>query len=180
MPKGLQLVGARRIIDRIAEALSGVTSDIRIVSNASDAADWIPGLRVIADAREERGSLVGIHSALVDAGEPVLVVAWDMPFVTNPLFRLIRDSLGDAAAAVPDPAAGLQPLCALYTPACLPTIEAALDVGDLRVIAMVERLPSLTRIPAATLATIADNPRRLFFNVNTAADLAEAERQASA
>jgi len=66
----------------------------------------------------------------------------------------------------------------MYTPACLPTIEAALDTGELRMSTVLERLPSLTRITVAEMSTIGD-PSRLFFNVNDAADLAFAEQMSS-
>src|SRR2546428_649003 len=100
MAKGLQTVGGRRIVDRVASALDGVATEIMIVSNAEDAADWIPGIRVVHDLRPERGSLVGIHAAISHARAPVLVVAWDMPFVTRALLSTIRDRTYDATSAV--------------------------------------------------------------------------------
>ena len=66
----------------------------------------------------------------------------------------------------------------MYTPACLPVIEAALDAGELRMSTVLGRLPSLTRIPVAEISTVGD-PSRLFFNVNDAADLALAEQMSS-
>ncbi len=101
-----------------------------------------------------------------------------MPFVTRDLFSLIRDR-ADAAehAAVPLTPRGPQPLCAAFAPSCLPAIEAALRARDLRVIAMLGRLPSVDYIAADDLA-LAGDPERLFFNVNDASDLETAERVA--
>ncbi|HEX3865728.1 MAG TPA: molybdenum cofactor guanylyltransferase [Gemmatimonadaceae bacterium] len=177
-PKGLLEVGGRRIIDRIANALSKVATEIVIVSNADEAGEWIPGARVVHDVRRERGSLVGIHSAIASAGAPVLVVAWDMPFLTSELLRVIRDRALDAEfAAVPRGPRGPHPLCAAYTTACLPTIEASLDMKDLRVMAMLDRLPSVDYIDGAALLATA-RAEHVFFNVNDAEDLAVARAMA--
>jgi len=178
-PKGLHTVGGVRIIDRVSRALLDVSSEVILISNAVEAPRWLPGTRVFGDVRDERGSLVGIHTALVQAKSSVIVVAWDMPFVTSELLRIIRDRGRDEPfAAVPQGPGGLEPFCACYTPACLPALEAALDASEFRMSTVLGRLPSLTRIPLEEISTIGD-PSRLFFNVNDAADLALAEQMSS-
>ena len=172
--KGLLRVGGQRIIDRIATALRPVVGTIAIVGNASDADEWIPGANVWRDERGERASIVGIHTALLRV-ETVIVVAWDMPFVTESLMRLIARSLTpEGAAVVPEGPHGPEPMCALYTRDCIGVVEDALNRGDLRMTALVAHLPRLVRIPLDEVARIGD-PARLFFNVNTQEDLAAAE-----
>jgi molybdopterin-guanine dinucleotide biosynthesis protein A len=157
-----------------------VTTELVVVSNAPDAESWLPEARVVRDARSERGSLVGIHSALTSTTDGALVVAWDMPFVTTALLTMIRTRLDRSGyAAVPSGLHGLEGLCAGYTTACLTTINAALDEGDLRVGSMLARLPSFDAIPLADLESAGD-PSRLFFNVNTPRDLEVAEQMALA
>jgi molybdopterin-guanine dinucleotide biosynthesis protein A len=178
-PKGLLSVGGQRIIDRIAAALRPVTSAVVVVSNSTDAESWLPGARVVRDTRTERGSLVGIHAALGHATDGAIVVAWDMPFVTSALLFVIRDRLEMSAyAAVPAGPYGVEGLCAGYRTACRPTIDAALDAGDLRVSAMLARLPARDVIRVSEVEAIGD-PARLFFNVNTPQDLELAERMAA-
>jgi molybdopterin-guanine dinucleotide biosynthesis protein A len=178
-PKGLRTVGGVRIIDRVADALRGVTADLIVISNAGESATWLPRIRVVSDVRRERGSLVGLHTALSVAGTSVMIVAWDMPFVSADLLRLIRDrGRLERFATVPEGSTGLEPFCAMYTPACIPIIESALDAGELRMSTMLARLPSLTRVSAAELVAVGD-PARLFFNVNNAQDLKLAEEMAS-
>jgi molybdenum cofactor guanylyltransferase len=80
-PKGLERVGGARIIDRVAGALQPVTDDLLLIANDPLAAEWRAGLRVAGDVLQNVGSVAGIHAALVHAGGPALVVAWDMPFV---------------------------------------------------------------------------------------------------
>ena len=178
-PKGLRPVGGLRMIDRVANALGSVSTEMIVVSNMRGAAEWLPGVNAVADLRPERGSLVGIHTALAHARETVLVVAWDMPFVNAELLRLIRDgSTAASFTAVPDGPSGPEPFCAAYTTACLPFIEAALDSGDFRLSNLLARLPSVDHVTHDQVWR-AGNPARLFLNVNDAADLARAERLAA-
>jgi len=156
-----------------------LTPELIVVSNAADAASWLPGVPAIPDTRPERGSLVGLHTALTHAAGDMLVVAWDMPFVSADLLRLIHDHRrAGTCAVVPEGPAGPEPLCALYTPSALPPVTAAIDAGNLRFTDMLASLPSYERIPLGAVLALGE-PARLFFNVNTPDDLAEAERMAA-
>jgi molybdopterin-guanine dinucleotide biosynthesis protein A len=176
-PKGLERVGGVRIIDRVVVALRGATDALLLVANDPSAAEWLPGVPTAPDVRPGLGSLGGIYSALVRAGGPVLVVAWDMPFVPMALLAALRlaGAETDADAVVPESGSprGLEPLCALYTPACVGPIERRLDAGDLRVVGFYDDV-RLARLPVETVATFGD-PTRIFLNVNSPDDLARAE-----
>jgi len=113
------------------------------------------------------GSVAGIHAALVHAGTPVLVVAWDMPFVPAALLAALRAAGRDADAAVPesDSRRGIEPLCAYYTPACVQPIERHIAAGDRRVIGFYEDV-RVARLGADVVSTFGD-PALLFMNVNT-------------
>jgi molybdopterin-guanine dinucleotide biosynthesis protein A len=176
-PKGLHRVGGTRIIDRVASTLSAVTPESILVANAPDAAMWLPGLRVVPDLRPERGSLVGIHTALAATTGDVLVVAWDMPFLSSDLLRHLVAASDSASAVFPAGPRGPEPFCAVYKHAVLPIIEDSITRGDLRLTALIERLPKPVTIPLSEVSRFGD-PARLFYNVNTAEDLAEAERMA--
>jgi molybdopterin-guanine dinucleotide biosynthesis protein A len=179
-PKGLERVGGVRIIDRVALALASVTDRLILVANDPHAVDWLPGVAAVADVLPGRGSLGGIHAALVHAGAPVLAVAWDMPFVPTFLLRDLR-RLGeqghDAAIAESASRRGVEPLCAWYAPACVPAIERALASGRGDVISFFGDV----RVARMTLADVAlhGDPARMFLNVNSPAELALAERYAS-
>ena len=170
-PKGLEAVAGIRIIDRIAEALRAVAPDVLVVSNDPDAEKWLPDARVGRDIKTGRSSLVGIHAAITHAEGPVIVVAWDMPFVTSDLLGLIRDRATTAAnAVIPVPSTGPEPCCAWYSPNVLPIISRMIDDGEVRLGALFDRLPSVEVITERAITRVGD-PRRLFFNVNTQADL---------
>jgi molybdopterin-guanine dinucleotide biosynthesis protein A len=169
-----------RIIDRVRTALESVVHDVALVANAPDAASWLPGIRVLRDRGTERGSLVGLRTAIAGAGRPVIVVAWDMPFVTSELFSLlIARTKHGAMAVIPEGPSGPEPMCALYTPGCVSAIESALERRDLRLSSLVSQLHGAVRVGTSEVSAVGD-PRRLFFNVNTPADLEVAERMAQA
>jgi molybdopterin-guanine dinucleotide biosynthesis protein A len=174
VPKGLCQVGGARIVDRVAKALGSVAQSVMLVANDPAAHGWLVGVPVYADDRTERASLVGVETAIRHARGPVLVVAWDMPFVSAELLALIvsRWSTGTSAVAPWGPR-GIEPLCALYGEACLPAIAQALGRGDRRAGRVVSELHGLVMIPPEDIASIGD-PERLFFNVNTPADLERA------
>ncbi|HEX4934532.1 MAG TPA: molybdenum cofactor guanylyltransferase [Gemmatimonadaceae bacterium] len=180
-PKGLELVGGRRIVDRVADALRATTDELLLVANDPGAGAWLPGVRTCGDVRPGEGSLGGLHAALSHAGTAALVVAWDMPFVSAPLLARLR-ALGEAghdvAVAESGSRRGVEPMCAWYAPGALAAITAALDRGDRRVIAFFDDL-RVARLAAPDVATFGD-PRTLFLNVNTRDELAEAARLADA
>jgi molybdopterin-guanine dinucleotide biosynthesis protein A len=172
-PKGLELVGGRRILDRLVDVCTKAFGKLPVlVANAPDAATWRPDLRVIPDLRPGLGALGGILTAVVAAPAPVVVVAWDMPFVTAALLRTLAAGLEGADAVLPESGSrrGMEPLCAAYGPACGPAIERALATGDQRAIGFHPHVRVAVLEDAAVRAC--GDPTQLFFNVNTAEDLA--------
>ncbi len=167
------------MIDRVADALRGAADELLLIANDPAAHEWLPDMPVATDVRTNCGSLGGIHAAIVRARQPVLVVAWDMPFVPSGLLRTLRDGGPRADAVLPESGSrrGLEPLCAYYSPACVPAIERRLDANDMRVISFFEEV-RVERIPEREVRRFGD-PSVLFMNVNTPDDLALAEQHAA-
>jgi len=176
-PKGLLEVGGRRILDRLVEAFEEAFGETPLlVANAAEAASWRPGLRIAADERPGAGSLGGLYTATVRAPAPVVCVAWDMPFVSAPLIRLLASGLDLADVVIPasEGRRGLEPLCAGYGPACTPAMAQALEQGDLRAIAFHQQVRVRILSQDELHRRLGGDPARLWFNVNTAEDLARA------
>jgi molybdopterin-guanine dinucleotide biosynthesis protein A len=172
--KGLELVGGVRILDRVAAALSESCDDLIIVANDAAAAGWIPGARVVADVRPGMGALGGVHAALANARDTVLVLSWDSPFVPGGLMRALRDAGenagADAAVPVSNSPLGFEPLCAWYRASCRSAVERHLESGDLRAGGWQGEVTTV-RVDASPWG----DPDEIFFNVNSAADLAMAD-----
>jgi molybdopterin-guanine dinucleotide biosynthesis protein A len=125
---------------------------------------------VLFEPEEPVHPLAGIVAALRQTGRPIVVIGCDFPFVPAALLRALADA--PEPLVVPAPGGAPQPLVARWTPALLPALEAALDREEpLRrtVAALSPRL-----LGDADLAPFGD-PDRVFFNVNTPADLRAAE-----
>ena len=170
------MIGGHRIADRALSALRDATTTRCIVANDPAAAQWFPGERIVADDTPGMGPLAGIASALRAAGgAAVLVVAWDMPFVTPALLSELR-ARGERgpSAVVPVLGAGArpEPLCAWYGARTLPACRALLDAGERRASALFEALADAEAIGDHELARFGD-PSRLFMSVDTRARLAE-------
>ena len=174
-PKGLEVVGGKRILDRLVEVLTEALGEAPLlVANSPTAAEWHPGLRVVPDVRPGLGALGGLYTAIVAAPAPVVLVAWDMPFISPPLIRALAAGLESHDAFLPesDGRRGVEPLCAAYGPACRAAIENCLDQGDLRAVAFHQAI-NTGILPLAMVREL-DDPTRLFFNLNTPDDLPEA------
>lgn len=165
--KGLELVHGVRIIDRVAAALRPPTDALLLVANDPAADRWLSDVARVADVRPGNGSLGGLHAALTHARTPVLVVAWDMPFVSPALLEALRragEAEHDAALPESDSPRGVEPMCAWYSPSCLPAIEEALDRGDRRMVTFLDQV-RVARIARGEVARFG-RPERLFLNVN--------------
>jgi molybdopterin-guanine dinucleotide biosynthesis protein A len=174
MPKGLALVDGLRIADRALAALRGATERQIVVANDRRAVRWFPGLRIVKDAEEGQGPLHGLRAALAAAeGAAVLVVAWDMPFVTAALLSALRAE-GERGATAAVPLAGTplraEPLCAYYGAGALHACDALIARGERRAAALFETLPGATTVRGPELEALGD-PARLLFSVDTLDDL---------
>ena len=180
--KGLEVLGDRRVIDRVAAALQAVTPELLLVANHPDASRWLPGVAVAMDLHPGAGGLAGVETAL-SRGSDALVVAWDMPFVTPTLLSALlsaaRTHDADVAAPESESPHGIEPFCAFYSARILPSLSTFLSHGGGAAADFLRDVPRLHRMPVAEVERLGD-PRRFFFSVNTPADLERARAMAAA
>jgi molybdopterin-guanine dinucleotide biosynthesis protein A len=171
------LVGGQRILDRLVKVMSSALGELPLlVANAPEAVHWRPHLRTVADVRPALGALGGIYTAVLEAPAPVVCVAWDMPFVSESLIGALAQGLERDDAVLPQSTGrrGVEPLCAGYGPACGNAIAASLAAGDLRAIGFHDQI-KVGILSLEQVRSLGD-PELLFFNVNTADDLARADQ----
>ncbi|HSK18006.1 MAG TPA: molybdenum cofactor guanylyltransferase [Longimicrobiales bacterium] len=180
-PKALAEVGGVRVIDRVArtlEAAAGVHGVFAIVND--------PGLGAEVDLPHRpdvlagAGALAGVHAALLWAREldraGVIAAGCDMPFLSSALLSEVLRHAHSYDVVIPesDNPRGVEPLCAFYGPGCITPIEAAIARGDARMVSFHEAV-HVHRIPLDVVRSFGD-PAVIFMNMNTQADLAEADR----
>lgn len=179
-PKGALRVGGRRIVDRVASALQQVTEET-VILGAPDSVLELPArTRLLRDDEAYGGPLAALATALHALGTSVLLVAWDMPFLSPSLLgelRRIGERTGADAVAPESGADGrVEPLCAWYAPAAADAAAALLARGERSLRALLDAVAA-ERLPLARVLDFG-RPDRIFHNVNAPADLAAAERMA--
>lgn len=125
------VVDGSTILDRVIAAVRGSTDDITIVGRA------YPGMPTVLDPEPRRGPLAALAFALprVAAGDAVLVVGGDHPFLVPGLLKLLVDSLDRHDAVVPvDRDGRAQPLVAVYRPSLAAAMDEAVNSGRLSLI----------------------------------------------
>jgi molybdopterin-guanine dinucleotide biosynthesis protein A len=170
-------VGDRSILDRQLSVLRPLTDRILVVANEPGRFRRL-ALPVVRDLVPGAAALGGIYTALTSAmTEHVLVVAGDMPFLTGPFLEHLATSAKGFDLVIPRSADGLQPMCAMYSRACLEPIRTRIAGHALRVQDLSDEVRT-REIGPEELATY-DPDGLLFFNVNTPADYQRALESAA-
>lgn len=171
--KGILELEGRPIIQSIAECLLNLFDEVLVVTNKPHLYG-IPGVQIVEDDVEYRGSMNGILCGLrASSAQYNFVTACDMPFVREDAIRFMAAKERDYDILVPDSSNGPQPLFAVYSKICAPVMEGRIKKGTPRI---QDLLPLMkTRIiPMEEMAAFIRG-RDPFFNINRLEDLAMAQ-----
>jgi len=160
-------VAGRPLASYPAAALVSVCERVALVAKPGSELPHLPGIERWDEPAEPQHPVAGIVHALEEAGQAVLVVGADMPYVTPDACASVIAGGGTASVAVAVAGGVLQPLLAVYAPAALEPLRAAAPDG--RLTDMVAALaPARVAVPPAIVRS-----------VNTPDDLAAAEAELS-
>lgn len=162
------------LLEHTLDTMRQVCSSVTVVG---DSATFAPYGQVVSDVFRGSGPLAGIHAGLQSSSSDLnLFLAVDMPFVSTQLLTFLFSvaEQSDAIVVAPRTARGLQPLCAVYQRGFAEIAEKALRAGIFKIGAAFAGL-KVRVIEEAELAG-AGFSEQDFFNVNTPAELNEAER----
>ena len=176
-PKSHLMLGGRPVLHRVLETVATFSTNQIIVSAAGDKFDLPAGCQamVIPDPVPFQGPLMGLHSGLTaSTTETNVVVGCDMPFLSTALFHNLLNLIPGYDAVVPTLNGRTQQLHAVYSRTCLPIVNLLLAQGVLALSTLLAKL-EVRYVAEDDLGTFAFN-RSSFFNVNTIADLADADR----
>lgn len=182
--KGLRRVSGQTLIDHVIARLAPQCGPLAINANGDPARLAAFGLPVVPDSvAGHPGPLAGVLAGMDWAAElgasAVVTAAADTPFLPPDLVARLAAAAGPsglALAATRDADSGRvwpQPTFGLWPVALREDLRTALGRGLRKVVAW-------TDAHAAGLAVFDSAPADPFFNVNTPADIAEAERIAAA
>jgi molybdenum cofactor guanylyltransferase len=170
-------IGKSYLIDRVLDTLSRFAPSILVVT-AGDQPDLAksstPGIRVVKDIYPGKGPLGGIYTGLTHAETShSLVVGCDMPFLNSGLIRYLIDGAPGYAAVAPKIGWMIQPLHAIYSQSCVPSIEALLREEQLQIIKLFNMVN--TRYVTEKEIDQFDPDHLSFLNINTEDDLVKAQ-----
>lgn len=177
-PKALEPIGGVPMAERSRLALAPHVSQVVAVGNALVLSDAL-GIPARPDDRLDLGPLGGLLTGLRWADElrlhGVFLLACDLPLTPPDLVTMILSEREGVDVVVPESGGprGYEPLCAWYGTGCRTLIDDTLAAGG-RAMDDLLRRARVRRIPLEVVAGVVD-PRVAFLNVNTPADLAEAE-----
>jgi molybdopterin-guanine dinucleotide biosynthesis protein A len=167
MGRPKQLIGraGATMAGRAAAALATHADGVVLLGGGAVPPD-LGHLRRLADAAGCAGPLAGVLAAL--RAEPAcawLIAACDLPLVEpGAVAWLVGERRPGAIMVVPVVDGRVEPLLALYEPACRPLLELAAARRELA-------LHRFVRHPAVRLVEPPEGLRRCWFNANTPADL---------
>ena len=120
-------VRGRALVSWPLEALAAVCERVAVVCKHGTGLPELSGVERWNEPDHSQHPLIGITHALERAGEPVLVCAADMPWVTADSCRSLVNAAGagDGAPAVAVAGGVLQPVFAVYSPVALDTLRGA-------------------------------------------------------
>jgi molybdenum cofactor guanylyltransferase len=167
--KAFLRIGGERLIDRAVLLFRSLFREVIIVTaNPLDYLDQ--DAAIVTDLLPGKGALGGLYTGLFYAAdEYAFVAACDIPFLNRSFLEYMMSLSIDYDIVVPAPPDGLQPLHAVYSRRCLPSIRSLLDRNRLQI---KEFYPGhrILRISPKVLRSF-DPEGRMFLNVNTPEDL---------
>ncbi len=166
--KPLRRLGGERLVDRAERLARHWSDDVRLSLRQPGQVDGL-GLPALIDDPGTPGPLAGLQSALAaarEAGRPaVLTIPCDVPFLPRDLSDRLAAAAGPAALAASDD--DLHPACAWWAAETLDALPGYLASGRRSLLGFAETVGY----------TAVRWPGDRFLNVNSPADLAEAERR---
>ncbi len=170
--KALETINNESLIQRAVSSLSFFNSDIIVVTGKGQHLPQFtsyPRLRIVTDAYDAKGPLVGIYTGLLaSASSYNFVVACDMPLLNRALIGYMLELSVGFDVVIPRVGSLVEPLHAVYSKGCISAIEQLLKGGNHKI----DRLLDLVKVRYVEAGEIDrfDPEHFSFFNINTKAD----------
>jgi molybdopterin-guanine dinucleotide biosynthesis protein A len=169
-------LGGRRLIDRALEQAKRWSGTVVIAVREESQVEPVDAV-LISDDMDVGGPLGGLIAGLRfarDAGcEFLLTIPADMPFLPADLLERLDQEIGDGGSALASSGGHMHPVCGLWRSSSLDRIPDYVASGQRSLKGFAETIGCVEiEWPAV--------PHDPFFNINSADDLAEAERRITA
>lgn len=167
--KTLLLYNNETLIKRTLRKLQTVADEIIIASN-NTAKYNISDIIEVPDTYPGMGPLGGMHAGLsVCKHNYAFIVSCDMPLFSEDLASYLLAHRQGFDVVIPEIHNRLEPLCAVYSTACIKPIERCLQAGISKVIDFYPAV-KVNKIGEQEICPIG-NVEEIFYNLNTPQDL---------
>lgn len=120
-------------------------------------------LPIVPDVYPECGPLGGIHSCLEhSSADWNLIVGVDLPFLNEELITFLLENTAGFDCVIPRSLTGIEPLAGLYNRRILPEVTTQIQLGDLKLIHLLEKL----NVNFLDCSRLIEKFPRLFTNLN--------------
>jgi molybdenum cofactor guanylyltransferase len=169
--KALLELNGKKVIEHVVAAVQRVADEVLLITNTPEEFAFLK-LPMFRDEIQGIGPLGGIYSALRKCTTShCLIVACDLPFLSEPLLRFLSENAGSDEVFAIDSGNGVEPLCAVYSKACLPAIEKQMAQQQYKVADLLAKVQA--RVVRFDASYSFYSPQ-LFYNVNTPEELRQA------
>jgi molybdopterin-guanine dinucleotide biosynthesis protein A len=166
--KALMLYNDKTIIERTVQELQKAVDDVIIVVN--DKLKYhLPDVSEIPDVYPDLGPLSGMHAGLLQARhQAAFIISCDMPLFSARLAEYLLERSPGYDVVVPRINNYWEPMCAVYSKACIDPIEKRLLSGSRKVMAFYAdvRVLEIAQSEIEAIGRLED----LFYNMNTPED----------
>lgn len=170
--KALLPFGEGTLIVRTVGVLSSLVEKVWVIADSTEVFCSL-GLAVKKDIRPNCGCLGGIYTGLVVAETTYsLFLACDMPFMRPEFLRFLGAHAEAWDVVILKTAMGYEPLCAVYSKACLKPIRRQLEEGRLKVTDLLGQVQ--VRVVGEEEIGRLDRDAKMFYNINTWAEYKKA------
>ncbi len=178
--KALAVLGGTTLLARSVALVESACGNARIIAPEGRYAN--APTEVLLDRWPGEGPLGGILTALTETSAKVARPAWnlivgcDLPFLTREWLEYLcaRAATSSAEVVFPKSKFGWEPLCACWSTAGRSELQKAFDSGVRKVAEAMKRIRREVLDESAWKRF--DTGERLFWNMNSPADFAEARR----
>lgn len=162
-------IQGQRIIDRIAELLKGIFSQVILVTNTPLEYSYLD-LEIVTDLIPKSGALIGIYTGLFYSSySHSFITACDMPFLNRKVIEYMITISRHYDVVIPHLPDGYHPLHALYSRRCMKFIEELIREDNLKVIDFFNKV-KVREVTSDEISSL-DPTMNAFLNVNTPEDL---------
>ena len=170
--KALLQVGNKRIIERVIDAVHGVTDRVILITNSPDDYKYL-GLAMFGDIIPDSGPIGGIYTGIRNSQtHQNIIIACDMPFIKSELLEFLLQKSEGYDIVIPATIDGYHPLCAIYSKNCIKPAKSLIESKSLKV-------TNLFQYVKVNKVIFGENDpyytQNMFFNVNTEEDYIRAE-----